>query len=97
MTLLLKLFFIPTTLIVRSRLGPRQLQNPLGFAKFDYTSIDEAEKAIGAAASEVEMDDGEAAANAFENLAVSSTNEVSGGAAGKFKKKDKKKKKKPKF
>ena len=81
---------------MRSRLGPRQLQNPLGFTKFDFTSIDEAEKAIGVADHEMD-DDGEATANAFENLAVSSTNEASGGAAGKFKKKDKKKKKKPKF
>ena len=75
-----------------SKLGPRELKNPLGFSKFEYNTVDEAKEAIDTIAQEVKMDESEAAATAFENLAVSNQN--SGGAVGKFKKKDKKK---PKF
>ena len=81
---------------MKSRLGPRELKNPLGFTKFEYNSVDEAEKAIEAT-QEVEMDEGDSAAAALEGLAVSNVN-PSGGAIGKFNKKSKKKKKnKPKF
>ena len=81
---------------VKSRLGPRELKNPLGFTKFEFNSVDEAEKAIDAT-QEVEMDESDSAAAALEGLAVSNVT-PSGGAIGKFNKKSKKKKKnKPKF
>ena len=92
----LTLYFFPLYFSVKSRLGARELKNPMGFSSFQYKTIDEAEEVINANSQVVEMVDSEAPTTAFGNLAVSNENN-SGGAIAKFKKKDKKKKKKPKF
>ena len=91
----LTLYFFPLFFSVKSRLGARELKNPMGFSSFQYKTIDEAEEVINANSQVVEMVDSEAATTAFGNLAVSNEND-SVGAIAKFKKKDKKKKK-PKF
>ena len=67
----LTLYFFPLYFSVKSRLGARELKNPMGFSSFQYKTIDEAEEVINANSQVVEMVDSEAATTAFGNLAVS--------------------------
>lgn len=76
---------------MRSRFGKRKLSNPLGYATFPFSSVDDAEAAIKTEDQEMKEDPSDAATEALEKMAVT------GGAAGKFKKKEKKKKGKKKF
>lgn len=73
------------------RFGQRKLSNPLGYASFPFSSVDDAEEAIKKGDQEMKDDLSDLAAEALQKMAVT------GGAVGKFKKKDKKKKGKKKF
>ena len=84
----LKVWDVRESAPVRARFGQRKLLNPLKTAEFGFDTADEAEVKT----EDIETEVGESLGSKDEK-----SKEVSGGAAGKFKKKNTEKKKKNKI
>jgi len=87
----LKVWDVREAAPVRARFGQRKLLNPLNTAEFGFATADEAEVKT----EDIEMEVGESLGSM--SLKEEKSKEVSGGAAGKFKKKNTDKKKKNKI